>query len=46
MGSEILAQDPPEILFSRARRRPVIIGQVEMGDTRIEGHVQDLTAIL
>ncbi len=35
-----------EILFSRSGRRAIIVGQVKMGDARIEGHLHDLTTIL
>jgi hypothetical protein len=30
-------QDPPQGVFRRARGRPVVVGQIEMGDAEVEG---------
>src|SRR6185369_8155023 len=46
ISGEIGLQDAPEILFGRTRRRTVIVGEIKVGDSEIEGPAQHRTAIL
>jgi hypothetical protein len=44
--AEIFAQNAPDALFGSARRRAVVVGQVEMIDAAIESGKQHLAAVL
>src|SRR5262245_53191477 len=43
VGLEVSAQHPAEVLLSRPLRRPVVVGQIEMGDPPLERGPQNLT---
>src|SRR6185295_5336112 len=45
-GGQVLAQHTAEVLFGRAGRRPIVVGQVEVGDAQIEGAAQQGAAVL
>ena len=42
MGGEIGCQNAPEVRLGCSVRRPVVVGQVEVGDAEIEGSTADL----
>src|SRR3984885_14639415 len=39
--AEVLAEDPSEIRLGTAIRGPIVVGQIKMGDTQVEGTPQD-----
>ena len=41
MAAEVGAQDLAEVDFRRARRRPVIVGEIEVGDAEVERRAAD-----
>ena len=41
IGREVLGEDPAEVLFGRTERRPVVVGQIELGDAQVEGLAHD-----
>ena len=41
--AEVVVQDPAEVGLGAAVRGAVVVGQVEMGDTEVEGSAQDGT---
>src|SRR3712207_7010591 len=41
IGSEVVGEVPAEVGLRRAVGRPVVVGQVEVGDAQVEGAAQD-----
>ena len=41
MGRKVVAKVPAEILFGPSVGRPVVVGEVEVGDAAVEGSAQD-----
>ena len=37
VGAQVLGEDAAEVLLRRAVGRPVVVGQVELGDAQVEG---------
>ena len=44
--AQVSGEDAPEILLGRARRRPIVVGQIEVRDAMVEGAEQHLARVL
>lgn len=42
IAGEVFAEHSPEVLFGRTGWRPIVVGQIKMGDSKIEGAQDDI----